>query len=252
MASAKSYAQIALLAACLASAQTKQQVTIAAAANLTDVCKTLGAEFEAETGLHPVFSFGSTAQLTQQIENGAPFDAFLAADSEHPQKLDKEGLLSPGTRAVYATGVLALWVPPTSPAKIGRIADVASSDVKVIAVAKPELAPYGQATVETLTKLGVWDRVKAKIVYGDNISMAKQYGTSGNADVVFTAWSLVLKENGKVVQVGEDLHKPITQELGVLAKSSNQAPAKSFAEFLLVGKGREILASNGYRVGKGK
>jgi len=234
------------LAACLASAQTKQQVTIAAAANLTEVCKTLGAQFEAETGIHPVFSFGSTAQLTQQIENGAPFDLFLAADSEHPQKLDKEGLLAPGTRAVYATGVLAMWFPG------GGEANLASAGVKVIALANPDLAPYGKASVETLKKQGLWDRVKDKIVYADNISMAKQYGTSGNADVVFTAWSLVLKQSGKVVQIGEDLHKPITQELGVLAKSSNQAPAKAFAAFLITGKGREILASSGYRVGKGK
>ena len=252
MASSKSYAQIVLLAACLASAQTKPQVTIAAAANLTDVCQTLGAQFEKETGIHPVFSFGSTAQLTQQIENGAPFDLFLAADSEHARKLEGEGLLAAGTRAVYATGVLALWVPPTSHAKIGRIEDLASGDVKVIALAKPELAPYGQAAVETLTKLGVWDRVKAKVVYGDNISMARQYGSSGNADAVFTAWSLVLKESGKVIQVGEELHNPITQELGVVAKSADQPAARSFAACLLTGKGRDTLAGHGYRVGNRK
>jgi molybdate transport system substrate-binding protein len=225
----------------------KQSVTIAAASNLTDVCRLLGAEFEAETGIHPVFSFGSTAVLTQQIENGAPYDLFLAADAEHPEKLDREGLLAPGSRMAYATGVLAMWVPPGGHAAIERLEDLARPDVKVIAVARPELAPYGQATVETLTKLGLWDRVKPKVVYSDNIGMAKQYGTSGNADAVFTAWSLVLSEKGKVVQVDAGLHKPITQEMGMLAHSKDQEAARSFAGFLVSGKGREILAGHGYR-----
>ncbi len=228
----------------------KQSVTVAAAANLTEVCQLLGAQFEAETGIHPVFSFGSTALLTRQIESGAPYDLFLAADAEHPEKLDKEGLLVPGSRAVYATGVLALWVPPGGHAKIERLEDLASKDVRVIAAARPELAPYGQATVETLTRLGLWERVKPAVVYSDNISMAKQYGTSGNADAVFTAWSLVLSEKGKVIQVDEALHKPITQEMGVLAHSTNQAAARAFASFLSGGKGRGLLASHGYRVGR--
>jgi molybdate transport system substrate-binding protein len=237
--------------ACLAFAAPPQTVTIAAAANLSEVCPLLGAQFEAETGIHPVFSFGSTAQLTQQIENGAPFDLFLSADDEHIQKLGNEHLLLPDSRSVYATGVLVMWIPPGSHAKIGRIQDLASGDVKVIALAKPELAPYGQAAVETLTKLGLWDRVKAKIVYADNIGMAKQYGTSGNADAVFTAWSLVLKEKGKVLPLEEALHKPIVQEMGIMSKSANPVAARAFAAFLITGKGREILSSHGYRVGKG-
>jgi molybdenum ABC transporter molybdate-binding protein len=216
------------------------------------VCRTLGAQFETETGIHPVFSFGSTAQLSQQIENGAPFDLFLAADSEHPQKLDGEGMLAKGTRTVYATGVLAMWVPPGGRAKLATIEDLAGNDVHVIAIARPELAPYGKATVEALTKLGLWERVESKVVYADNISMAKQYGTSGNADAVFTAWSLVLTETGKVIQVDEKLHAPITQELGVVARSQNQPAARSFAAFLTGGKGREILSTHGYRVGAAK
>ncbi len=225
----------------------KPTVTVAAAANLSDVCPLLAAQFEAETGTHPVFSFGSTALLTQQIENGAPFDVFLAADAEHPEKLDREGLLVAGSRVAYATGVLALWVPPTSHARIERLEDLGLPDVRVIAVARPELAPYGQATVETLTKLGLWDRVKAKVVYSDNISMAKQYGTSGNADAVFTAWSLVLSEKGKVIPVDAGLHKPIVQELGVVKNSKNQAAAREFAGFVAGDKGKAILAKHGYR-----
>jgi molybdate transport system substrate-binding protein len=225
----------------------KQELTIAAAANLTDVFNHLGPRFEADTGIHPVFSFASTAQLTRQIENAAPFDVFAAADSEHVAELDQKGMLATGSRAVYARGVLAMWIPESSKAGIQRIQDLTLPAVRVIAVAKPELAPYGQATVDTLQKLGIWEQVKPKVIYAENISMAKQYGQSKNADAVFTAYSLVLHEAGKVVQVDEALHKPIEQELGIVAKSNRQEAARKFVAFLMTGAGKVILAGYGYK-----
>lgn len=225
-----------------------REITIAAAANLTDVAQTLGSEFEAQTKIHPVFSFASTAQLTTQIENSAPFDVFLAADAEHVDQLDREGLLVPGTSAVYAVGVLALWIPPSSLAHVNKLEDLAAKDVRVIAVANPKLAPYGAASVETLQHKGIWDGVKDKIVYAENISMAKQYGTSKNADAVFTAYSLVLKEAGRVIQIDEALHQPIVQKLGVMVRSPHRDGAQSFSGFVLHGGGRAILARFGYKV----
>jgi molybdate transport system substrate-binding protein len=238
----------ALLIGNLAAQSPKQEITVAAAANLTEVAQALGAKFESQTKIHPVFSFGSTAQLTTQIENSAPFDAFLSADAEHVDKLDGEGLLAAGTNAVYAVGVLALWIPPSSRAQVRKIEDLKTKEVRVIAVANPKLAPYGAAAVETLHHAGIWDAVEAKIVYADTISMAKQYGTSKNADAVFTAYSLVLKEGGKVIQVDEGLHQPIVQKLGVLAHSERRDLAQSFTKFVLSEPGRAILASYGYKI----
>jgi molybdate transport system substrate-binding protein len=226
----------------------KREVTVAAAANLSEVFQDVGRQFEAATGIHPVFSFASTAQLAAQIENGAPFDVFAAADVDHVEQLEKKGLLTPGSRAVYATGILALWIPPGSKATLNRPEDLVQPAVKVIALAKPELAPYGLAARETLQKLGIWSQMEPKIVYADNISMAKQYGSSGNADAVFTAYSLVLKEQGKVLQVRDDLHAPIDQALGIVAASKNQGSARAFVDYLLTGKGRGILGDSGYRV----
>jgi molybdate transport system substrate-binding protein len=226
----------------------KTEITIAAAANLTEVAQTLGAEFEAQTKIHPVFSFGSTAVLTTQIENSAPFDVFLAADAEHVDKLDQEKLLAPGSNAVYAIGVLAMWIPPGSQAHLSKIEDLKAADVKVIALANPKLAPYGAAAVETLQHSGIWDQVKDRIVYAENINMAKQYGTSKNADAVFTAYSLVLKEAGQVIQVDESLHAPIVQKLGVLARSQHRDWAQSFTSYVLTGGGRAVLARYGYKV----
>ncbi len=213
-----------------------------------EVARILGSDFQAETKIHPVFSFGSTAQLTTQIENSGPFDVFLAADAEHVDKLVHEGLLLPGSDAVYAIGVLALWIPPSSQAHVSKIEDLADRDVRVIALANPKLAPYGAAAVETLQHLKLWDRVQAKIVYAENISMAKQFGASKNADAVFTAYSLVLKEAGRVIPVDEALHQPIVQKLGVLARSQHRAAAQSFAGFILKGAGRAVLERFGYKV----
>ncbi|HVW10025.1 MAG TPA: molybdate ABC transporter substrate-binding protein [Bryobacteraceae bacterium] len=241
----------ALITFGLAGAQTaKREVAVAAAANLSTVFQTLGPQFESETGIHPVFSFASTAQLAAQIENGAPFDVFTAADTEHVDALEKKSLLVPGSRAVYAIGVLALWIPPGSHASVAKLSDLTQPAVKVIALAKPELAPYGLAARETLQKLGIWNQVQSRIVYADNINMAKQYGTSGNADAVFTAYSLVLKEAGKVIPVDESLHSPINQALGIVAASKNQDAAKAFTAWLLTGHGRDGLRAFGYRVGR--
>ena len=220
---------------------------MAAAANLTDAFQKVAAQFEAETGIHVTLSFASTAQLAQQAENGAPFDLIAAADTEHIDELDKKNLLAPGTRAVYTRGVLALWIPPSSTTRASRIENLASDQVKVIAVAKPELAPYGAAAVAAFKKAGIWDRVQPKIVYAENINMARQYGASGNADAVLTAYALVLHEKGSVMQVDASLYPPIDQALGVLASSHKQAEAKRFADYVVRGGGQKILADFGYR-----
>jgi molybdate transport system substrate-binding protein len=242
-----------LLAALLLAAHSpgqspKREVTVAAAANLSEVFRALGPQFEAATGVHPVFSFASTAQLALQIENSAPYDVYAAADVEHVEQLEKKGLLVPGSRAVYATGILALWIPPGSAAKINGLDGLVQPAVKVVALAKPDLAPYGLAARETLQHLGIWDRVQSRVVYAENINMAKQYAASGNADAAFTAYSLVLKEAGKIIQVDEKLHNPIDQALGIVAASRHRDTAQQFVDFLLKGKGRGILGDSGYRV----
>jgi molybdate transport system substrate-binding protein len=222
-------------------------LSVAAAANLTAALEAAGPKFEAQTGIHPVFSFASTAQLAQQIENSAPFDVFFAADASHAGQLDQKHLLAPGTRAVYAIGVLALWLPSDNLSAMGRIEDLVSPSVRTIAIAKPELAPYGQAAIESLHAAGVWDQVQSKVVYAESVAMARQYGSSGNADAVFTAYSLVLHDPGKIIIVDEKLHQPIAQELGILASSTHQAEARKFTAFFLSGGGREILREFGYR-----
>jgi len=158
--------------------------------------------------------------------------------------LASKGYLLSGSRAVYATGVLAVWFPGGAGK---RVEDVALPGIHVIAIARPELAPYGEAAVATLRSLGVWERVQARVVYGSSVAMAKQYGATGNADAVFVPYALVLKEKGVVVPVDPQRHQALTQALGVVAASRRQEAAARFAQFLTTGAGHGILLSNGYR-----
>jgi molybdate transport system substrate-binding protein len=116
---------------------------------------------------------------------------------EHVEQREKKGLLKPHSVAIYAAGILALWILPTSGAKVDGPRDLVQPGIRVIALAKPELAPYGQAARESLQHLGLWNQVQSKIVYADNISMAKQYGSTGNADAVFIGYRLPTHPSGE-------------------------------------------------------
>ena len=228
----------------LAMAQPKREVVVAAAANFSEAFRALGPKFEAATGIHPVFSFASTAQLASQVERGAPFDVFAAADTEHPEKLEREGVLR--SRVIFAHGVLALWFPSSQ----GDLSALKDSSYRIIAMAKPELSPYGAAAVEALKRAGIWEQVKAKVVYAENIGMAKQYGMSGNADAVLTAYSLLIAAGGKggtVVRIDPKLHRPLDHALGVVSGTKHPEEATAFVEFLLRGGGRAVLKEFGYQ-----
>jgi molybdate transport system substrate-binding protein len=236
------------LICCGTFAQEHKPLTVAAAANLTDVFAEVATRFQAQTGIAVVYSFGATANLTMQAEHAAPFDVFAAADVVHIDQLDREGLLVAGSKAVYARGRLVLWVPPGSRAHVERVEDLKGGDVKIVAIANPKLAPYGAAAVESLQKLGLWGALEPKVVYAETISAAKQFAATGNADVAFTAWSLVLRSGGNAIPISADLHAPIDQAVGILRSSDQQGQARRFVDFLLGKPGREILERYGYEL----
>jgi molybdate transport system substrate-binding protein len=222
------------------------EIIVAAAANLTDAFEDLSKQFTNQTGIRVVLSFGGTADLGKQIENGAPFDVFAAADSAHVDALDQKGLLTPGTRALYARGSLVIWVPPGSGIKIERIEDVTAKAVERIAIAKPDIAPYGLAALETLRSVKLWNQVESKVVYGMNVSQVKQFVSSGNAEVGFLPLALIKPNEGHYIKVSEDLHRPIDQALGIVKASQNQEAARRFCDFVLGPVGQALLEKYGY------
>jgi len=224
----------------------RNEINVATAANLMRVFAELGQIFERETGIRLVTSFGATTQLAQQIEHGAPYDVFAAADTEHVDELARKGLILADTRAIYARGKLVLWVP-VEHTPVERLEDLARADVTHIAVANPQLAPYGRAAVETLQALHLWEIVQPRIVFAQNVSMATQYASTGNADVVFTALALVYDKAGRKIEIPANLHTPIDQAIAVLRSSTKPAQARKFVAFITGGKAREVFKRSGYQ-----
>ena len=235
-----------LLLSCSRQPAAKPELTVAAAANLTKVFGEIARAFESTENVHIVFSFAATGDLTRQIENSAPFDIFAAADTGHVDELNRKGLLVPDTVKVYARGTLALWVPPNGRTAIESLRDLAKPGVRFVAIAKPDIAPYGRAAVESLGALELWAAVEPKVVYAENINMSRQYALSGNADAAFTAYSLVLHDKGSAILIDRKLYRPIDQAMGVLKSSKHPDTARRFEQFVTSGPGVAILRRWGY------
>lgn len=237
--------------ACRRSAQPETtetpEIIVAAAANLTDAFQELAQQFTARTGIKVILSFGGTADLGKQIENGAPFDVFAAADVAHVDALEQKGLLTPGTKALYARGSLVLWFPSGSEIKVNDLQELQRKDIERIAIAKPDIAPYGQAAVETLGSIKLWESLQPKVVYGMNVSQVKQFVSSGNAEVGFLPRSMVKSGEGTFIEIDEQLHRPIDQALGVIKSSRRQDAARRFADFVLGPEGQALLKKYGYK-----
>jgi molybdate transport system substrate-binding protein len=195
--------------------------------------------------------YGSSGNLFSQIVNGAPFDLFFSADLQYPRKLATAGLAQPGSLLRYAVGQIVLWAPGDSnldPAQRqwGVLLD---REVKRIAVASPEHAPYGRAAIAALQKAGVYGEVREKLVYGENISQAAQFVQSGNAQLGIIAKSLALSPamaGGKAWDIPASLFPPIEQAAVILKTSSNQKDTRAFLEFVRSSEGQAILAKHGF------
>jgi molybdate transport system substrate-binding protein len=235
-----------LLAACSRNDGQVSEITVAAAANLSDALAELTEAFTAETGTRVVVSYASTAQLAQQIEHGAPFDVFAAADLQHVDGLIAKGKLRRDTRAIYARGPLAVWLPKAEATVADGLEVLASPAIRAIAIATPSAAPYGKAAIEALRNSALWEKVESKIVYASNISMAKQFAATGNVDAAFTASSLLRGEHGNILHVDPALYTPINQAVAVLTGSKQPERARQFAGYLTTSRGQQILRKYGY------
>ncbi len=226
--------------------QTTTELHVAAASDLIPAFEELGKEFEAATKTKVIFSFGSTGLLTRQIENGAPMDVFAAASVDYINQLEQKGLILPDTKSVYARGRITLWTTKDSKLKVEKIDDLKNDEVKRIAIANPDHAPYGMAAREAMQSAGVWDAVRSKLVYGDNIRQTLQFAETGNVDVAIVALSLSKQSDGRWIVIPQELHKPINQGLAVIKSTKSEKTARDFAAFVTGTQGRTILAKYGF------
>jgi molybdate transport system substrate-binding protein len=230
-----------------------QEIKIAAASDLTAALTDLANEYKKATGKGTKLSFGSSGNFFAQIENGAPFDLFFSADIAYPQKLEADGLIEPGSLYEYAVGRLVLLVPRDSEIDVNKGLQVLSSPaVRKISIANPQHAPYGRAAVAALQYEKLYDAVRDKLVFGENISQAAQFVQSHNADAGLIALSLALsmqvKNSGKYWLVPADFHPPLRQAVVILKSSVQEADAKQFLDFVRSEQGRAIMERYGFEV----
>ncbi|MFP3977090.1 molybdate ABC transporter substrate-binding protein [Marinobacter sp. KMM 10035] len=223
-------------------------VRIAVAANFTDTTRELIAAFGEATGLEAVASYGSTGKLYAQIDNGAPFDVFLAADSLRPELLEKNGQGVTGTRFTYARGKLALWSPVPGTFDDPKVW-LESGEFARLAIANPKTAPYGFAAQEVLTKLRLWDALQDRLVRGDSIAQTFQFVATTNAQSGFVALSQVRawdNKGGSLWMIPQADYSPINQQAILLTRSEKNHAARQWLEFLRGDKARGIIESFGY------
>ncbi len=224
-----------------------KKLTVSAAADLTPAFTEIGQLYEQQTGVKVNFNFGSTGQLTQQIEQGAPVDLFAAANVAYIEELEKKDLILSDTKQPYATGRIVIWTRKDSPLRLERIEDLTLDNVKRIAIANPEHAPYGVAAREAMQTSGVWERVQTKLVFGENISQTLQYAESGNVDAAIVALSLSIPgEGGRWTFVPAEFHKPLNQALAVIKSTKNEVEARRFAAFINGSAGRPVMRKYGF------
>lgn len=225
---------------------------VAAASNLQFALPEVVKAYEAETGHTVKVTFGSSGQFATQIANGAPFDVFLSADEALVNGLAQQGLTVDGGR-LYALGLLAFYVPPSSTIKVdanlaGLKDALTTGSVSKFAIASPKHAPYGRAARDALQAAGLWVEIEPKLVIGENVSQALQFVTEGGADSGLVPLSLLLAPamvgKGQHVVVAETLVKPLPQRMVVLKRAGPRA--QTFASFITSQKGQAILAKFGF------
>jgi molybdate transport system substrate-binding protein len=249
---------VLILYACHASAPVARaadrEVNVAAAADLSVVLQEVAANYEKQSGVKIKLSFGASGALTQQIQNGAPFDLFFSADMGYPRQLIAAGLAERDSLYRYAVGRLVLWVPKDSPLDVEQkgIEVLLDPSVKKIAIANPQHAPYGRAAAATLEHYGLSEKLNDKLVIGENIAQAAQFAESGNAQAGFVALAHAsapsMQGKGIYWIVPGDAYPPLDQGVVLISASPHKRDAKAFLEYLRSADFADVFKRFGFDV----
>ena len=230
-----------------------QEITVAAAADLQFAMQDIAAQFQKQTGKTVKVIYGSSGNFFQQIQNGAPFDMFFSANLDYPRKLESAGLIVPGTFYEYARGKIVLWV--MNPSKLNLSAGLTAlvnPAVTKIAIANPQHAPYGQAALAAMQKEGIYEKVKNKLVLGENISQTASFVVTGTADIGIVALSLALSPNmkvkGRYVEIATSEYPPIEQACVILSSTKNRDIAQQFLSYIKTAVAADIFQRYGFDV----
>jgi molybdate transport system substrate-binding protein len=218
----------------------KPPLKVAAASDLARAFTDVGEAYTKKTGQKVVFSFGSTGLLTKQIQEGAPFDVFAAANRSYVDEAVNAGACRGETAALYARGRIVVWTKSGEAPALEALRDAKYTK---IAIANPEHAPYGRAAKEALERTGVWGAVAPKMVYGENVQQTLQFAQTGNADVAIVALALAMVSDGRYAPVDTALHAPLDQALVVCKGGPG---SREFVAFVNGEEGRAVMRRYGF------
>ena len=243
-----------LLTASLTAAQEEnsRELVVAAAADLSAALNEVADGYEKQTGVKVKLSFGASGALTQQIQNGAPFDIFFSADMDYPRQLISAGDADGASLYQYAVGKLVLWVQADSALDVEHkgMSVLLDPAVKKIAIANPQHAPYGRAAVAALKHAGLYERLSDRLVLGENVSQAAQFAESGNAQVGFVALAHAIapamRGKGKYWEVPAEYYPALAQGVVVLAHSQHKKLAAEFLTYVRTKEVGELLRRYGF------
>ncbi len=225
-----------------------QQITVSAAASLTNAFKEIGTRFEAEVpGAVLRFNFGASGVLLQQITHGAPVDVYASADEATTDRGVKQSLLDAASRVDFATNSVVLVVPAEGGVDVTAVKDLEAPSIKRVAIGKPATVPAGRYAKTALAAVGAWERLEPKLVYADNVRQVLDYASRGEvqAGFVYATDAAIMKDRVRVVQTVSG-HAPVRYPVAIVADSRQKALAARFIAFLATPTAREILARSGF------
>lgn len=220
---------------------------IAAASDLQAALPKLGERFQARTGIAIASTFLSSGVLAQQIKQGAPYDVFLSANEAFVRDLASGGSIRPESVHAYARGSLVLAVYGEFGDRVGSLADLTKAEVKKIALANPETAPYGRAGKQSLERAELWETLRPKIVIAESVRQALLYAQNGDAEAALVGRAIADLPEVRTVEIDPKLYDPIVQAMGIVADSPRRAEAGAFVDFVLSDEGQGILKEFGFR-----
>ncbi len=227
-------------------AETAEPLLVSAASDLILAFEEMGQLYQQETGQTVVFNFGSTGQLAQQIDQGAPVDLFAAANISFVEELAAKNRVLPDSVQPYARGRIILWTRADSVFTVETVEALLKPEIQRVALANPAHAPYGMAARQALQSAGIWEMLQPKLALAENVRQALQFAETGDADVAIVALSLSTTPNGRWELIPEDLHQPIEQALAIVADSLRQDQARQFADLINSSSGRAIMRKYGF------
>ena len=227
-----------------------QSVAVAVASNFHRPMQTLTRDFTTKTGFEVDLVSGSTGGLYAQIVNGAPYDLFVAADSERPTRLATAGIGVAGTQKTIALGQLALWSPDSNLIDRLGLRILRDESIRFLAIANPSVAPYGKAAQQALNNMGVWELWTDRIAFGQNIAQTYAMVVTNNAEIGLVSHSQVIsgKETGSFLLIPESQYEPIRQDMILLKHGAHNIAARSLLEYLSSAGARTAIRYSGYLV----